>query len=127
MSNIDIYKLLEDKRQRWSHSESADQAISDCIVAVRAAEERGYLGALYRTDFEVEGIGAFPVDMLRYTCSWPKGESDARSIEDSFEGSGRRTITLTKYHRDPEPHLAADRWLSKFRWNVRGVVATVEI
>ena len=128
MSNIDIYKLLEAQKQHWAEgSADGEIAIDGCIAAVRAAEEQGYLGTLYRTDFEVEGTGDFPVDMLRYTCSWPKGESDARAIEDSFDSSSRRTVALSRYHRDPEPHLAADRWESKFRWRVMRVVDTVPI
>jgi len=133
--SIDVYRLLEDKRRSWSHVEGADQVIGDCIDALRAAESQGYLGALYRTDFEVVGSGAFPVDMLRYTCSWPKGEIDSQAIEDSLDDAvaassprrGPRTIGLSKYHRDPEPNLAADRWSAKFRWRVVGVVATVLI
>ena len=39
----------------------------------------------------------------------------------------RRTVVLSKYHRDPEPSLAADRWESKFRWRVVRVVDTVPI
>jgi len=135
VSGIDVYRLLDEKRQGWSHIPVADLAIGDCIDALRAAEAQGYLGTLYRTDFEVEGAGAFPIDMLRYTCAWPKGESDSQAIEDSYDDSvraaaprrGPRTITLSKYHRDPEPQLAADRWASKFRWRVLRVIETVAI
>ena len=127
MSGIDVYRLLDEKRQGWNHIPVADLAIGDCIDALRAAEEQGYLGTLYRTDFEVEGAGAFPIDMLRYTCAWPKGETDASAIEDSFDSSTRRTVVLSKYHRDPEPSLAGDRWESKFWWWIVRVIETVAI
>lgn len=67
------------------------------------------------------------VEQLRAAAEQDKREeSDARAIEDSFDSSARRTITLSKYHRDPEPVLSADRWESKFRWRVVRVVETVE-
>ena len=128
MSSIDIYAVL-DKFQRGAHP-SVVHAIDAIVAHLRAAEQTGYLGTLYRTDFEVEGVGAFPVDMLRYTSSWPKDETDARAVEDSFDQPGiaaHRTITLSKYHRDPEPVLSGDRWASKFRWRVVRVVETVAI
>ena len=128
MSNIDIYAVLEKFQIKWGHvMPAAANVIQDIIEHFRKAEQTGYLGTLYRTDFEVEGTRAFPVDMLRYTCAWPKGESDALAIEDSIESPGRRTVALSKYHRDPEPHLAADRWESKFRWRVVRVIETVTI
>lgn len=127
VSSIDVYRILEDQRLNHSDGSSADLAIRRCIDAIRAAERVDYLGALYRTDYQVEGAGDFPVDMLRYTCSWPKDESDARAIEDSFDASARRTITLSKYHRDPEPNLAGDRWEAKFRWRVVRRIETVSI
>jgi hypothetical protein len=73
--------------------------------------------------------------MLRYTCSWPKGEVDAQAIEDSLDDTvaaaaprrGPRTVMLCRYHRDPEPQLAGDRWQSKFRWRVVRVIETVPI
>jgi len=58
-------------------------SLSNCANAKRLgieAEQHGYLGTLYRTDFEVEGSGEFPIDMLRYTCAWPKGETDSRVV-----------------------------------------------
>lgn len=130
MSNIDIYAVLEKFRRDFDHGTSLDRAVLviDSIVEhLHAAEQTGYLGTLYRTDFEVEGAGGFPVDMLRYTYAWPKGEIDARAIEDSFDSSARRTVVLSRYHRDPEPQLAADRWESKFRWRVVRVIETVAI
>lgn len=135
MSNIDIYAVLEKFKSDWYHHDSAVQVI-DCIaVHLRIAERQGYLGTLYRTDFEVSGSGSFPLDMLRYTSSWPKGESDSHAIEDSFNDDvraasprrGPRTVTLSRYHRDPAPQLGADRWQAKFRWRLVRVVETVPI
>jgi hypothetical protein len=128
MSSIDIYAVLEKCKVDWGHvMPAAANVIQDIIEHFRKAEQTGYLGTLYRTDFEVEGIGDFPIDMLRYTSSWPKGEGDSHAIEDSFDSGGRRTVMLSKYHRDPEPSLAADRWEAKFRWRVLRVVETVAI
>jgi hypothetical protein len=135
VSSIDVYAILEKIKADWAHSDSAALAI-ECIAAhLRTAEQAGYLGTLYRTDFEVEGTGSFPVDMLRYTCSWPKGESDTHAIEDSHDEEiraasprrGPRQITLSRYHRDPEPQLAADRWAAKFHWKLVRVIETVAL
>jgi len=136
VSSIDIYAVLEKFRHDWNAYEgSAVQVIDSITEHLRAAEQTGYLGTLYRTDFEVEGTGAFPIDMLRYTNAWPKGEIDSQAIEDSLDDAvatasprrGPRTITLTKYHRDPEPQLAGDRWQAKFRWRVARVIETAVI
>lgn len=128
MSNIDIYAVLEKFKADWGHiMPAAANVIQDIIEHLRKAEQTGYLGTLYRTDFEVEGVGDFPIDMLRYTSSWPKDEGDAYAIADSFDGAGRRTIALSMKHRDPEPRLAADRWEAKFRWRVVRVIETVPI
>lgn len=119
MSSIDIYAVLEKFKDSWGHIIPASaNVIEDIIRHLREAEKSGYLGTFYRTDFEVEGVGEFPVDMLRYTSAWPMGESDTSAIADSFDGGGRRKVMLSKYHRDPTPNLAADRWEAKFRWRV---------
>ena len=73
MSSIDIYAVLEKFQRDWDHIDSAVQVIDSIVAHLREAEQTGYLGTLYRTDFEVEGTGAFPIDMLRYTNAWPKG------------------------------------------------------
>ena len=127
MSSVDIYGLLE--KFRLESREPAHSVIDAILDRLRHAESQGYLGTLYRTDFEVDGTGGFPIDMLRYTSSWPKGESDARAIEDSFDnvGPARRTVTLSKYHRDPEAQLAEVRWAAKFRWRVVRIVETVAV
>jgi hypothetical protein len=128
VSSIDIYAVLEKFKASWGHIIPASaNVIEDITRHLREAEKSGYLGTLYRTDYVVEGAGAFPIDMLRYTSSWPKDEGDARAIEDSFDGGGRRTITLSREHRDPEPRIAADRWEAKFRWRVVRVIETVAL
>lgn len=132
--SIDIYAVLEKFKQSWEHNARFTgqvQAIDSLITHLRVAEQTGYLGTLYRTDFEVQGTGGFPVDMLRYTCAWPKDETDVFAIEesllDNLADEARRTITLSKYHRDPEPVLAGDRWEAKFRWRVVRVIETVTL
>lgn len=126
--SVDIIRLLEKLATQWDHIPSGEQAIRDAIEKIKDAEKHGYLGVLYRTDYVVEGTGQFPVDMLRYTQSWPKGEHDVALIQDSQLDrlGGPITITLTKYHRDPAPVLSENRWLSKFRWRVVRVIDTVE-
>lgn len=135
MSSIDIYAVLDKFKKSLDIEQPGVTALEAVTEHLREAEKSGYLGTLYRTDFEVAGTGAFPVDMLRYTCAWPKGESDAQAIEDSLDDEIRaaaprrdpRMIVLSRYHRDPEPQLAGDRWEAKFRWRVVRVVETVEI
>lgn len=120
--SIDIYAEIS-KQLDESHGIDGVDALSRLEDALREREKTDYLGTLYRTDYEVAGKGGFPVDMLRYTCSWPADETSTGEIERSLDsdvgGLPLRTIKLTKYHRDPEPQLAADRWSSKFRWMVQ--------
>jgi hypothetical protein len=127
---IDIIKFLEKQREEFADPHdgpmvpviAAEAHFSKVIERLKKAMEDDYLGELYRTDYSVTGRGAFPIDMLRYTESWPKDESDVYEIEHSIEDAMRYddpfTIRLTKHHRDPEPRLAADRWSAKFRWLV---------
>lgn len=127
-----LLQMLEEEAARWRHVEmdNGEVALRKVTKAVKEAIDSGYLGDLYRTDYQVTGHGAFPIDMLRYTVSWPTGESDAQAIEDSIEKADATdpfTITLSKYHRDPKPTLAEDRWLSKFRWKVLRIVDTVAL
>lgn len=123
--SIDIIKFIEEKK-KGEYGERFD-ALGDLVEALRKEAEQGYLGELYRTTYEVQGKGEFPHDMLRYTCSWPAGENDSYRIEASHDTSGSQvtTVHLTKYHRDPQPTLSEDRWLSKFRWKVTNVIETV--
>lgn len=96
-------------------------AMADFGGAIDKAERDGYVGTMFRTRYSVTGYGEFPVDMLRYTVSWPNDEQDARAIEQSLEQGNHNdpfTIRLCKYHRDASPNLSEERWQSKFRWKV---------
>jgi hypothetical protein len=60
--------------------------------------------------FEVEGSGAFPVDMLRYDGCWPYREEDATVMKES----GLRRVMM----QAANPAAPTDgRWAS-FRWVV---------
>ena len=73
MSSIDIYKVLAEFQGAWERleregiydhlSKSARCIIEPIVEHLREAEKSGYLGTLYRTDYEVEGEGRF-----RSTC-----------------------------------------------------------
>jgi hypothetical protein len=63
--------------------------------------------------YEVQGIGGFPIDMLRYDSAWPTdSESASRMVTSRAHAEGRRTIRLASYHRP-----TVDRW-SSFGWTV---------
>lgn len=72
--------------------------------------------ALRVLEFEVEGRGPFPLDMLRYDGCFPVRSEDASSIglrePECYEAA--RTIRL----RTVRPKLTPDRWRS-FGWKVR--------
>lgn len=130
---IDVMAILKRRAEELDHIEAGQQAIESCIEKLQRLEQTDYLGTLYRTDYEVEGVDEFPIDMLRYTCSWPAREEDYRAIEASMSDSAipeKRTVRLTRSHRDPltagvdDPLLAGVRWFSKFRWRVVRVVDT---
>lgn len=118
----DILQAIEELRH--DESISAREALSRLWTDLNKQLNDGYLGDYYRTDYVVEGSGEFPHDMLRYTQSWPKDETDSRAM--GADAEGRRRVTLTKHHRDPTPKLAEDRWLSKFRWMVVEIIDTVQ-
>ena len=73
----------------------------------------------YRTEYVVEGDGDFPHDMLRYDEAFPARETDGRAMGHQ----DRRQITLAKYHTDPQPQIAIERWRS-FTWRVLHIVDT---
>lgn len=127
---IDVVEFVLDQAAGWEHVEQVHDAIVGVATALKDAMEIDYVGTLYRTSFSVSGFGAFPVDMLRYERAWPATESDVAAIETSLEladADDPFTVRLTKYHRDPAPRLAEERWVSKFRWKVVGVVETIEM
>jgi hypothetical protein len=85
----------------------------------------------WKTVFVVKGTGEFPLDMLRYTESFPKHESEARGLtmtvnDDISIITTPRTVTLVKYHADRQPQLAEERWAS-FGWKVDHVVETEKL
>ena len=63
--------------------------------------------------YSVSGRGRFPLDMLRYDCSWPARSEDAHTIRQAVAAhSGHATVQL-RSHRAP----TASRWDS-FGWEV---------
>lgn len=129
--SIDVVKFIEKYvADNGMCPISSKGNVADLVTKLRAAMETEYVDPLYRTDYLVSGQGAFPLDMLRYTQSWPCTEVDARAIETSIELAtvdDPFTIRLTKYHRDQKPDLAEQRWSSKFRWRVVGTPETTEL
>ena len=74
--------------------------------------------------YTVTGTGTFPVDMLRYECSYPQRESDSAAIEmDGYTaaGEGPRDVRLV---REFDTAADANRWRAthgrweSFTWNV---------
>lgn len=71
-----------------------------------------------RIEFQVEGRGEFPFDMLRYNACWPKDPEDAAKIQPNYVEL--RTVTLCKFtDRDPPDYgvLTPERWRS-FLWSI---------
>lgn len=127
---VDVVKFLRDEAAGWDHIEHVHDAIVGLADKLEKTLETEYAGALYRTDYSVTGRGAFPVDMLRYTRSWPATEADVGEIERSIELAGcddAFTVRLTKHHRDPDPGLEEERWRSKFKWKLVGNNETTEV
>lgn len=120
---IDILKFIDKHIGEWEHIDVAAQALTSLREALVREMDDDYLGDMFKTEYAVTGTGAFPVDMLRYTSSFPMDESDAAEIENSLDneprvGSGQFTVRLVKYHRDAAPTLSDERWWSKFSWKV---------
>lgn len=66
--------------------------------------------------FTVEGIGAFPIDMLRHDSCWPHSETDSGKILKSFEPRFREYQSIRVVRRGTDPTVG--RWES-FGWRVR--------
>ncbi len=130
-TGLDILKILKDASDAYynhtAEDRSARAALSNVTHELTKRFDAGYVGELYRTDYIVEGDDDFPYDMLRYTQSWPTHESEIPHIEQPGIGYPMRRVTLSKYHRDRKPHLAEDRWLSKFSWRVVQIIETVQV
>ena len=71
-------------------------------------------GTMYMVDFEVEGRGEFPFDMLRYDSCWPVSSADVDAMQRNGE---RRTIQLRCWRERRARVSTADRWAS-FNWRV---------
>lgn len=69
--------------------------------------------------YAVSGVGAFPVDMLRYDSSWPSRTEDANTISSTFERGFNpkpNIVTLCRWSRTKDSHNPTiDRWKS-FGW-----------
>jgi hypothetical protein len=127
----DLLTMLSDVAGRWDKKPTEDGAlpIQEFVAKLLPRLEDGYLGDFFRTEFVVEGEDEFPYDMLRYTHSFPADEQASflmRSHNETMSSAIRR-VKLATYHRDPVPHLATDRWISKFRWRVVKIHDTVAL
>jgi hypothetical protein len=74
----------------------------------------------YRHQFEVNGPGAFPLDMLRYDSCCPATTPDAAIIGESQRAtilSGRRQVQLIQVNASKVPLITTARWRS-FQWEV---------
>ena len=70
---------------------------------------------LKSTNITVEGVGHFPLDMLRYDQCAPYSSDDVAKI-DTSEYQQRRRVRLVRYSDGGRP-ATVDRWRS-FLWNV---------
>ncbi len=116
MTNEEIEENAETMMRRVT------EASRDFLSLIRTAARQGYIGDLYRTDYEVTGSDEFPVDMLRYACSFPAREIDSHEMT----RDGARFVRLSRYHRDREPTLPMARFES-MGWRVVRVVETVRV
>jgi hypothetical protein len=72
--------------------------------------------------FTVEGMGPFPVDMLRYDACFPDRSDDAVELGGSMHPRAsrrKRTVRLRSNLKQP----TEGRWMS-FGWTVRDVRST---
>lgn len=67
------------------------------------------------TEFEVNGRGPFPVDMLRYDMCWPKSGDDAAKLVSSDEDRASRGVRTVRMLAIRKP--TCGRWAS-FGWTV---------
>jgi hypothetical protein len=78
--------------------------------------------SMWRIQYEVQGRMDFPLDMLRYDCSFPHGPDDVANIEnrhvtrDSLKES--RTVKLIRYADNKNWEPTYGRW-SSFLWSVK--------
>ena len=67
------------------------------------------------TEFTVEGVGRFPVDMLRYEQAYPASEADAGQADFHDDQLPRRRRVRVCAHYAGAP--SRERWQS-FNWKV---------
>jgi hypothetical protein len=70
-------------------------------------------------EFEVRGMGPFPLDMLRYDGCWPASPDAVMAIEHSLDERDpnfRTSVKLIRL-RSWKPMPTIDRWRS-FQWGV---------
>lgn len=82
------------------------------------------MAKLYYHRFVVEGVGYFPLDMLRYDGCWPGTSEDVDAISYIEDGMKRRVQLTTIGHKDWKPTLG--RWQS-FGWEVLESVKGTEV
>jgi len=78
---------------------------------------------MHQREFEVEGFGEFPVDMLRYDSCWPASGEDAFQIGNGSWENQRRTVRLRCWRSKGQPVATIARWDS-FTWRVVGELLT---
>lgn len=66
--------------------------------------------------FAVEGVWAFPLDMLRYDACWPDTQADAAAMARTFEPGNRELVRVTLMCANPSAPTR-ERWNS-FMWKV---------
>lgn len=78
----------------------------------------------YRIIFTVEGIGSFPLDMLRYDGCFPYKQRDVIAISDSLGVRGysekSEPVTLCSIRIDKKWNPTDGRWKS-FLWKVQSI------
>ena len=70
----------------------------------------------YATDFEVQGSGDFPVDMLRYDRCFPTLSDSAVAIG-MTRNAPKRSVSLRSIHQYRDWKPTTGRWQS-FGWRV---------
>jgi len=72
--------------------------------------------------YEVEGVGGFPLDMLRHDCAWPTVEKEVHKIASQLINRlPTRESVIVRMEGVRNPTVA--RWKS-FGWTVRNIKQT---
>ncbi len=70
--------------------------------------------------FTVEGMGTFPIDMLRYDRCWPRTGADAAMVQEEHRTAGGRAtrhVDIVTHVRPGQSWPTIDRWRS-YGWLV---------